>query len=357
MMNWKKKQARKKKQKPCSPHNRQSAITGITTDLTGTIQLSVLRSINRPKHNEQRINTIMNFLRKITGASPKEKKENWREKLAASSPRINQLEEPENHPMRLYVMSVDSLNGKGIDQRMIEGWSDKPPLFQDQKNPDSLRTLKAMCRGGIPPALRSAVWITSIVRVARPYQTKQETDEFGTLAKVKILDHGWEYVLKNMFPDTSDLEAAAIPNFGNDPKEVEALLIRDHMAATENDSEKVQKGVKQLTLVLYAVKENLGIEYCPLLPDLCAYLLSVMPVSYAYTCLREMTNAGDHYFPMSKVEHLSWCKTFANLMRKMYPQTALMMSRRLVSDWLCQGFRFTSCVFISKQNSYHTAGR
>lgn len=268
----------------------------------------------------------MNFIKKLAGIESKNKVESWREQLAASSP-VNALQDPENHPLRLFVMSIDTLCGRKIDQKLPEGWSEKPPLFQDQKDPESDRTLKAMCREGIPAALRSAVWITSIVRVARPYQNRKDTDEFGTLAKVKILDHGWNYVLKSLFPDESDMEACTIPDFGLDPEEVEALLINDHMMNGQNLSAKGVKGVKSLTLVLYAVKENLGIEYCPLLPDLTAYFLSLMPESYTYTCLREMTNAGDYYFPMSKIEHLSWCKTFGDLMRKMYPSTALAMSR------------------------------
>ena len=267
----------------------------------------------------------MNFLKKIAGLEVQKKEESWRLKVANSTP--NALEDPQNHPMRLFVMSVDTLCGKPIDQKLKEGWSEKPPLFQDKRNPDSDRTLKSMCRDGIPPALRSAIWITSVVRISRPYQNKSERYDFGTLSKVKVLDHGWEYVLKSLFPDESDKEAATIPDFGLDPKDVEALLVHDHLMDDDNLSEQGVKGVKSLTLVLYAVKENLGIEYCPLLPDLTAYLLSTMPESYAYTCLREMTNAGGHYFPMSKVEHLSWCKTFGDLLKRMYPPTALAMSR------------------------------
>jgi len=264
----------------------------------------------------------MNYLRKIAGGESKKKEESWRTKLAQAS---DVLEEPENHPLRSYVMSVDTLCGREIDQKLYNGWRGKPPLFENKKDPD--KNFKAMCREGIPQALRSAIWFTSIVRISRPYQTREETDAFGTLAKVKALNHGWEYVLKSMFPDESDKERATIPEFGLDPQEIEAMVVQDHMMDDGKLCAKGVKGVKALTLVLYAAKENLGIEYCPLLPDLTAFLLSVMPESYAYACIREMTNSEGYYFPMSKIEHLCWCKTFGDLMKKMYPQTALAMAR------------------------------
>ncbi len=130
-----------------------------------------------------------------------------------------------------------------------------------------------------------------------------------------MLDYGWKYTKDSLFPDQSDEETAVMPDFGLD--NAEALLVHDHLMLGDKLCEKGVKGVKSLTLVLYAAKQNLGIEYCPLLPDLTALLLSVMPESYAYACIREMANAGDYYFPMSKVEHLSWCKTFGDLLRRM----------------------------------------
>jgi hypothetical protein len=265
----------------------------------------------------------MNYLRKLTG-TPKKDEESWRTKLAEAAS-VDKSEEPENHPLRSYVMSVDTLCGKEIDQKLYGDWKEKPPLFEDIKNPE--RHLKNMCREGIPPALRSAVWLTSVVKISRSDQSKEEIDEFGTLGKVKILDFGWEYIQSALFPDESDREAATIPDFGLDPQEVEALVVQDHMMEDGKLSAKGVKGVKALTLVLYAAKENLGIEYCPLLPDLTACLLRVMPESYAYACIREMSNSDGYYFPMSKIEHLCWCKTFGDLMKKMYPQTALAMAR------------------------------
>lgn len=208
-----------------------------------------------------------------------------------------------------------------------------------------------------------------MVTKSRPYQSKEDTQDFGTLKKVEILDHGWEMVRKSLFSDVSDEEAVTIPDFGVEPMEMEGMLVNDHFFHrkkrvngntshgkkyatndTDNDnnndndgnlSEKAVKGVQLITMFLYAARENLGIEYCPLLPDMTALLLSHMPVSYAYASIREMANTEEYYFPMSKVEHFSWCKTFGDLMRRMYPQTAIVMARcgALTPDGLDPIFR------------------
>lgn len=232
------------------------------------------------------------------------------------------------NPMQMFVCSSDSLRGRKIDQTLPPGWTNKPPLFQrNGKRSDDSHVVKSMVRKGIPPALRSAVWLIMTVRQARTYQTKEQNEEFGTLKKVEILDHGWNIVKSNIFPDTSDEDSATIPDFGIDPEKMESLLVEDHCFDYGGLSKRGVDGVRSLTFVLSAVKENLGVEYCPLLPDLVAIYLSVMTESYAYASIREMSNTSDHYFPMSKVEHFSWCKTFADIMGRLYPQTAAVMSK------------------------------
>jgi len=268
----------------------------------------------------------MNYIRKLAGIDPKDQEESWRTKLAAASAgNINTQEELDNSPLRFFIMSYDTLCGTITDQKLPMGWSEKPPLFPDTK--DYQRQLKVVCRGGIPPALRSALWLTSIVRVARPLQSEEETEEFGTLAKVQVMEYGWNCVLDGLFPDESDKAAATIPDFGIDSQEIRESILQDHMTHNGKVCEKAESGMKCLTLVLYAAKEYLGIEYCPVLPDLAAFFLSVMPESNTYVCIREMSKSSSYYFPMSKIEHLSWCKTFGDLMRKMYPQTAVAMAR------------------------------
>lgn len=86
------------------------------------------------------------------------------------------------------------------------------------------------------------------------------------------------------------------------------------------------KGIQSLTKVLHAARDSLGLEFCPLLPDLLCYLLSYMPESYAYATLRQMVqNDSSYYLPLSRVQYLAWCKTFADLMYKCFPQTASVM--------------------------------
>jgi len=275
----------------------------------------------------------MNYLRKKLNGSSSSGKEDWRSKLEPAP-------SMEANPLRFFVRSLNTLTGESLDETLPERkkqkeWPLKPPIIEptgnDQKD---ARRYKALCREGIPPALRSAIWITSVVTKSRPYQSKEETEDFGTLVKVEVLDHGWDTVRQSLFPDVSDEDAATIPDFGIDPAQMQDMLLKDYFNLPKDDeidaekrlSERTAKGVRLITIFLYAARENLGVEYCPLLPDISAMLLSYMPVSYAYAAIREMTNTEDYYLPMSEVEHYAWCKTFGDLLRKMYPQTALIMS-------------------------------
>ena len=111
------------------------------------------------------------------------------------------LDPMQSNPSKMFIISVDTLRGEEVDQTMSPEWSNRPPLFpQLGKNANEFKTRKKMCRRGVPHALRSAVWITSVVRKSRPYQTVEESDEYGTLMKVEILDHGWSIVLQSLFP-------------------------------------------------------------------------------------------------------------------------------------------------------------
>ena len=275
------------------------------------------------------------------------KTESWRLKLE-SPPTMD------SNPLKMFVRSVDTLLGRPIDESLPDigrEWPTKPPIILPSGSEETdLRRYKKLCREGIPPALRSAIWITSVVMKSRPYQSKEDTEDFGTLKKVEILDHGWEIVRKSLFPDISDEEAVTIPDFGIEPKVMEGMLINDHFFFHDDSqheefqgkmTERAVKGVQLITIFLYAARENLGIEYCPLLPDMTALLLSHMPLSYAYASIREMKNTESYYFPMSKVEHISWCKTFGDLMRRMYPQTAQTMNKcgALTPDGLDPIFR------------------
>lgn len=296
----------------------------------------------------------MGFFSFIGGGNKQPQSEAWREKLNQQNSTSNSSNNIEDsNPLHMFVRSVDTLNGKQIDETLpsTREWPIKPPIIQPTGNTDhDLKLLKRLCRSGIPPVYRSAIWITSVVTISRPYQSKEETELFGTLMKVEILEHGWEVVKKSIFSDESDEEAATIPDFGMEPKKMEGLLVNDHFLFVEGYgddefqgtlSQRAVEGVHLITIFLYAVRQNLGIEYCPLLPDMTALLLSYMPVSYAFCAIREMTNTENYYLPLSKVEYLTWCKTFGDLMRRMYPQTAVIMKKcgALTPDGLDPIFR------------------
>lgn len=87
-------------------------------------------------------------------------------------------------------------------------------------------------------------------------------------------DHGWDLVLKSLFPDETDLDRADVLDFGVGHDHLMNILLRDHGGMAIPD-----KGIRSLTMVMHAVRDCLGIEFCPLLPDVTCLLLSCMPVS------------------------------------------------------------------------------
>ena len=149
-----------------------------------------------------------------------------------------------------------------------------------------------MCRRGVPPCLRCATWIINVFAnnsdktnynnnynntSSDALMTQSEAEEYGTLSKVRILDHGWNLVLASLFPDASDVDRADVLDFGVGNDHLVNILIRDHGGEID------EKGIKSLTLLMHGIRDSLGVEFCPLMPDLCCLLLSHMPVSeFAY---------------------------------------------------------------------------
>ena len=88
------------------------------------------------------------------------------------------------------------------------------------------------------------------------------------------IDHGWDLTLKSMFPDESDLERAEVLDFGVGHDHLMNIMLHDHGGSPIPD-----KGIQSLTKVLHAARDSLGLEFCPLLPDVACLLLSYMPVS------------------------------------------------------------------------------
>ena len=93
------------------------------------------------------------------------------------------------------------------------------------------------------------------------------------------LDHGWDLTLKSLFPDESDVDRADVIDFGLGQDHLMNILLHDHGGTPIPD-----KGIKSLTKVLHAARDSLGLEFCPLLPDIACLLLSFMPVSTFAVC-------------------------------------------------------------------------
>mmetsp|Transcript_33082 Transcript_33082/g.69465 ORF Transcript_33082/g.69465 Transcript_33082/m.69465 type:complete len:617 (-) Transcript_33082:84-1934(-) len=254
----------------------------------------------------------------------------------------------EINPLDLFCSSLDTLRGTSIDQIIPpnSGWSSRPnagsgvaglPSTAAQTTNNLLagitggsgayRTdrdeIQRMCRRGIPPSLKCAAWIINVVAAANPSMSKSDCDDFGTFRKVRVIDHGWDLTLKSLFPDESDLERAEVIDFGVGHDHLMNIMLRDHGGRPIPD-----KGIQSLTKVLHAARDSLGLEFCPLLPDVSCLLLSYMPESYAYATIRQMVVDDSSYFlAISRVQHLAWCKTFSDLMKRCFPQTAAVMEQ------------------------------
>ena len=86
------------------------------------------------------------------------------------------------------------------------------------------------------------------------------------------IEHGWDLTLKSIFPDESDLDRAEVLDFGVGHDNLMNILYQRGSVIPD-------KGIRALAKVLHAARESLGLEFCPLLPDLTCLLLSYMPVS------------------------------------------------------------------------------
>lgn len=236
----------------------------------------------------------------------------------------------EINPLDLFCSSLDTLRGTSIDQIIPpgSGWATRPDAVSGvaagpspaASQPASnllsgisggsgagahdREEIRRMCRRGIPPSLRCAAWIINVVAAANPFMSKSECDDFGTFRKVRVigetawapiiflvflslfihtafsielniqLDHGWDLTLKSLFPDESDLDLAEVIDFGVGANHLINIMLRDH-----GGKPIPEKGIQSLTKVLHAARDSLGLEFCPLLPDVTCVLLSYMPVS------------------------------------------------------------------------------
>jgi len=230
----------------------------------------------------------------------------------------------EINPLDLFCSSIDTLRGTSIDQTipLASGWSARPTrksgIISSCHDREEIRRI---CQRGIPPSLKCSAWIINAVAAVNPDMPMSDCDDFGTFRKARVIDHGWNITLKSLFPDESDLERADVIDFGVGHHHLMNILLHDQGGAPIPE-----KGIKSLTKVLHAARNSLGLEFCPLLPDVTCLLLSFMPESYAYATIRQMVSNDCSYFlAISRVQHLTWCKTFSDLMKRCFPQTAAVM--------------------------------
>lgn len=253
-------------------------------------------------------------------------------------------------PMDMFILSHDCLLGTKTDQIIPpnSGWSARPSASRTEGVGSGLMSassslaasfvtggteyrarqaeregLLLLLRRGVPPCLRCAVWMTNVHAAVSPDTPKQEIDQFGTLKKVQVLEHGWKVAIRSIFPDKTDEEDAPMIDFSLGDRNMLNLL----MTGGPRSNPIPESGAKALKRVLYSARMSLGIEYCPMLPDLTAIFLTAMDEAYAYATLRQMLEDSSHFFALSRKEHIAFCHTFGDLMAKLYPQTHAIMER------------------------------
>jgi hypothetical protein len=155
------------------------------------------------------------------------------------------------NPLDLFVSSIDTLRSTPIDQSIPPngGWAARPTRSSGLASA-SREEVRELCRTGIPSCLRCAAWIINVFSVSLP---QSEADEYGTLGKVKVLDHGWNLVTRSLFPDESDVERAEVLDFGLGDHLI-SVLTGDHGGEIIPEG-----GIKSLTLVLHGIRDSLGV--------------------------------------------------------------------------------------------------
>lgn len=166
--------------------------------------------------------------------------------------------------MSSFVESRDSLFGRPVPSVECKWFSNQPPLVLGAKNDKhSLKVLKQKCHIGFPPQLRCALWTASVARVANPQIPIAETDAAGTVSRQAVIQARWNCALDVMFPNLADRHDVIAPDLGLGQDNLKRIVEEDNGKDAINSS-----GKTSLALVLSAVQQVLGIEYCPPMPDI-----------------------------------------------------------------------------------------
>ena len=102
-------------------------------------------------------------------------------------------------------------------------------------------------------------------------------DAVGTEEAKPNIEAKWDYALKAAFPNPSDREGVIPPDLGLQQEVLTRLIQHDYkewnVPTASGPSTDVaaaaipEKGANSLALILSTVQQVLGIEFCPLLPD------------------------------------------------------------------------------------------
>mmetsp|Transcript_26945 Transcript_26945/g.41283 ORF Transcript_26945/g.41283 Transcript_26945/m.41283 type:complete len:623 (+) Transcript_26945:65-1933(+) len=225
--------------------------------------------------------------------------------------------EPDPEPVQLsgmFIRSSDTLHGTLLDQKIPVGWSDRPPLLYTKDGRETHTLLKGVIRRGVPPALRCAVWLSSIVQTVHPHQTQAYWHEYRTLSKARVLDAAYDRLLENILGEGKDIrddanwEHMETPTYGRSGgSPVEA-----------NASPEGRLAMKKVLLALHQI---LGFDYAPMVPNLTGLFLSVMSESYAFCAMREFAHNVGYYYSCQQQEYQAWSKAFGIIMMKLHSET------------------------------------
>ena len=181
-----------------------------------------------------------------------------------------------------------------------------------------------MIRLGIPPSLRCAVWISNIIQASHPHQGLSYAHEYRTLAKVQILDSGYQVLWDNNIIKQEDIQRVS---FGHDESSLWEPL-------------EGYAGKESLKNVLYALSFVLGgIEYAPLVPKLALLMLGFMSESYVFCSIREMAHNNTWYWASSQAEHIAYGRAFLDVLDRLHPHT----SRNLIDHGMQH--EYTQAIF------------
>lgn len=108
--------------------------------------------------------------------------------------------------------------------------------------------------------------MSSVARMVNPHLPISETDSYGTVGMEKSIEAKWGYALDAVFPNAADKDDAVAPDLGLQQDALNKLMQEDYREWNDQNS-MPEGGVRSLTLVLCAVQQVLGTEYCPPLPD------------------------------------------------------------------------------------------